>query len=550
MVSSERDVEKEADNLEKQSKIEIQQRNYKKAIHLLEKAKKLNIELGYKGQVKVINKKIEGVHNLISFEESDIKSDKREEINKINKLEKEGDNLLTYARKFEFNKEYSKAIKKYTEALNIYNQLGYSYQIDKIKKEINKIKVLNEQYKKEIKTPENDSFNLEKLPNRTNILNSKDRSEMNQEKRLRKISLEEFEKKKAEIESDKRKAEECLDKGNLAIRRAEFDIARKFYKKSIQYFKLLGWNKQIIILEKELNNIDSYEEEHQERLRNISQNNISNKQNSNNSSYLINETQNLHSKLKKDVLTNGLNDINRNKVLLESEKRRNVLRQKTEENIRKSKERDESLKRIEERQKRLEKENSELKKKSVKTREMETKKKVLLMEAEKALDKAKNCVDNNQYEKAREFYRTAIKIFKDLKWFDQVDVLYKEIKNLEAYKREYLKNLKEEEKRKKQLEMDYEKRIQKLKSESEFKKRSNLRDKQSLPKDIKKELERARMLLKKAEKEYEVCKYDRVLSRYNIILKIYRSIPKDLINFENEINELNSKIQTIKSKIV
>ena len=54
--------------------------------------------------------------------------------------------------------------------------------------------------------------------------------------------------------------------------------------------------------------------------------------------------------------------------------------------------------------------------------------------------------------------------------------------------------------------------------------------------------------MEKAEKEEKLGKFSRVLGRYEYILEIYMSIPKDVKNFSNEIYEIEKKISTLRSK--
>jgi len=65
------ELEKEAENLEKQSKEEFTQKNYVLAISLLEEAKEIYSKLGYQGKIGMINKRIFQLKNLVKFEKQD-----------------------------------------------------------------------------------------------------------------------------------------------------------------------------------------------------------------------------------------------------------------------------------------------------------------------------------------------------------------------------------------------------------------------------------------------------------------------------------------------
>ena len=92
------------------------------------------------------------------------------------------------------------------------------------------------------------------------------------------------------------------------------------------------------------------------------------------------------------------------------------------------------------------KEREVLKKQELQNREeefkiAEDKKKqnvILMKEGEIALDRAKMAIENKEFKEAKNFYREAIKIFKELGWFDQVDILYREVKMASDSKEIYL----------------------------------------------------------------------------------------------------------------
>ena len=65
------ELEKEAENLEKQSKEEFTQKNYVLAITLLEEANEIYFKLGYQGKIGMINKRIFQLKNLVKFEKQD-----------------------------------------------------------------------------------------------------------------------------------------------------------------------------------------------------------------------------------------------------------------------------------------------------------------------------------------------------------------------------------------------------------------------------------------------------------------------------------------------
>ena len=64
-------LEKKAEDLEIQSKIELNNKNFTPVISLLEEAKSIYAQLGFHGKIGMINQRIVRVRNLIKFEEKD-----------------------------------------------------------------------------------------------------------------------------------------------------------------------------------------------------------------------------------------------------------------------------------------------------------------------------------------------------------------------------------------------------------------------------------------------------------------------------------------------
>jgi hypothetical protein len=56
------------------------------------------------------------------------------------------------------------------------------------------------------------------------------------------------------------------------------------------------------------------------------------------------------------------------------------------------------------------------------------------------------------------------------------------------------------------------------------------------------------LLVEKADKEEKLGKYTRVIGRYEYILEIYNSIPKDIGDFSQQIYEIEKKIAVLQTK--
>ena len=97
-------------------------------------------------------------------------------------------------------------------------------------------------------------------------------------------------------------------------------------------------------------------------------------------------------------------------------------------------------------------------------------------------------------------------------------------------------------------EIEFQQRADEVLKEKEKYIDKKLSEQKALPPEMKRKLEQIGLLVEKAEKEEKLGKISRVLGRYEYILEIYMSIPKDVKNFSNEIYEIEKKISTLRSK--
>jgi len=97
-------------------------------------------------------------------------------------------------------------------------------------------------------------------------------------------------------------------------------------------------------------------------------------------------------------------------------------------------------------------------------------------------------------------------------------------------------------------ETEFQKRVDKALEEKERFMDKKLTEQKTIPPDIKRKLEQVSMMLEKAEKEEKLGKYSRVRGRYEYILEIYKTIPKEMVNFSNEIYEIEKKLSSIPTK--
>ncbi|MBD3193448.1 MAG: hypothetical protein GF317_00220 [Candidatus Lokiarchaeota archaeon] len=560
------DLEKLAEKVENQAKLEIKNRNYHKAIELLNKAKKLNQQLGFMGQIGIIEKKIKRVKNLIEFEKDDDSESKKQR--KL--LEEKGTKLLNIAE-FSFRDEkYKKSLKNYKEALSIYQELGFQYQCQKIKTNIEKIEEIISQNelsegntKKETKKEQETISKPSESPYLTKLKEKREKEELEAKKyeeiyhsrkqlkqervQSKEENYREYERKKRKEKELMKQAEEALDNGNNCINHKEFDKAKGYYKKSIELFTMMGWGHQVNILKKELDNIDSYKENYlaTKRLNQKKNEGIQEQYNQRENS-LLTQRKKFMNEMKKDLRKAPFDD-NKEELSMAEKIRRERYR-KTHESIIKAQQEEEFKNKISEKETWQEKKRSEERERLRKISEKKKKEELLLKEAEEKMDQGRYLVDQHKYDEAKILYKKAVDLFKTLGWFNQADTLYEEIKNLERYKREYIEKQRLENIRKKKEEEKYNKRVESLMNEQRHKERQRLIELSTLSPELQQSLQKAELLLKKAEKEEDLGKIRRVLSRYNYILTLYKKIPPEKLDLRSEIAEIEKKISLLKSQ--
>jgi mevalonate kinase len=94
----------------------------------------------------------------------------------------------------------------------------------------------------------------------------------------------------------------------------------------------------------------------------------------------------------------------------------------------------------------------------------------------------------------------------------------------------------------------FQKRVDDVIKEKQRVTEKKIAEQRAISPDIQRKLERIDLLVDKAEKEEKLGKYARVIGRYQYILEIYNSIPKDIGNFSQQIYEIEKKITLLKTK--
>ncbi len=95
---------------------------------------------------------------------------------------------------------------------------------------------------------------------------------------------------------------------------------------------------------------------------------------------------------------------------------------------------------------------------------------------------------------------------------------------------------------------DFQKRVDDATKEKQRYTEKKLAEQRALPPEIQKKLEKIHLLIEKAEKEEKLGKDSRVIGRYEYILEMYNSIPKEIGDFTPQVNEIEKKIALLQSK--
>jgi len=445
--------------------------------------------------------------------------------------EKEADQLEREAKDELSKKNYHSAIELFEKAKVINQELGFHGKGNMIDKRIQRTKrlilyetPLESEYTPTFERIEKNEISVDSHQSAKNQLVSKKIKETpaDIEKRKQKERI--------------KKAEAILDRGNKCINEHDYQNAKKCYDESIEIFKELGWSRQVQILEKERENIDFYKN----RFNKESQK----KKIDNKISYpLEKEPSKLQEKSINHVVKTQSAD------LTWAEKRRREIRERVDRSIKEVEDVTKSGVKIRQRDNKIQTKNHkrlELHKKIQDKKDQEEK---LLKEAELFLDQAKGKIKNHQYDEAKEFYRQAIKKFKDLGWFNEVNKIYAEIKNLEKYKFDFLKKQNQTILQKEKEDEMFQKRIEELKRKKEKREQIKFERMISLSEENKRKLKKANLLYKKAEKEESMGKIGRAIGRYEIILELYESMPSEKIDLSQEIKDIKTKLTDLKSKI-
>ena len=165
-------------------------------------------------------------------------------------------------------------------------------------------------------------------------------------------------------------------------------------------------------------------------------------------------------------------------------------------------------------------------------------------EAENLEKQSKGEFNRKNFVKAVNLLKEAQEIYSKLGFQGKVDMIKKRIAQL----MNVVKHQKQNTDIKTQNEEIFQRRVDKVLKEKERFSNQKLVEQRALSPEMKKNLEKIDLLLEKAKKEEKLGNYSRVTKRYELIIELYKSIPKEVMNYSNEVTEIEKKLTALHSK--
>jgi len=172
-----------------------------------------------------------------------------------------------------------------------------------------------------------------------------------------------------------------------------------------------------------------------------------------------------------------------------------------------------------------------------------------ISKGQEILEKGNQKLKQKDYDAAKVLYTQAIDLFTQLGWHDQITILKKELYNIDLYKKEEELKLKKTSYSKIKEEQDFQKRVSDVLDEKQKYAPKQQERRRAVSPEIKSKLEKVELVRAKADKEESMNKFSRVLARYQYILSLYNSIPKETIDLSEQILVVEQKILELKAKL-
>jgi tetratricopeptide (TPR) repeat protein len=347
---------------------------------------------------------------------------------------------------------------------------------------------------------------------------------------------------KSEVE-----AEELEKQAKDDMKLKNYEKSKLLFEKAKEIYIQLNYMGKVGVIDKQLTQIKRVlEYENRTKKTQPTTNNVNNTSIGETEKSLNKST--IERRIEKNSIETNMQD-DKEKAISEAELRRIKLREQSEKQERETELRIIQDSKIKEKEALKNEEVFKKKQEQEKIFKKDDEKEYSIKNAEVAMDRAKSAINNGEFNEAKDFYKKAIEIFKTIGWYDQVDILYTEIKNLEKYKTDFLKKRTYESRKQQQTEEYLQKRTEALIQEKNQKDALELASMQGLPPGIKNVLEKINMLKEKAEKEEKASKFERALNRYKYILELYNTLPSDKIDLTKEISEIKKMMAELEEKI-
>ncbi|MFX1377249.1 MAG: hypothetical protein ACFFA0_15710 [Promethearchaeota archaeon] len=165
-------------------------------------------------------------------------------------------------------------------------------------------------------------------------------------------------------------------------------------------------------------------------------------------------------------------------------------------------------------------------------------------EAEKLEKQSKDEFTKKNFVPAISFLKEAQEIYKKLGFQGKIDMLNRRINQL----KNLVKYNTADSVVKTKSEVEFQQGMNKALKEKQLSTHKKISEQKVLTPEMKKKLEQIGLLVEKANKEEKLGKLSRVIGRYEYILEIYKTIPKELIDSSNEIYKIEKKLSTLRSK--
>ena len=171
----------------------------------------------------------------------------------------------------------------------------------------------------------------------------------------------------------------------------------------------------------------------------------------------------------------------------------------------------------------------------------------LIAKGQGLLEKGNEKLKRKEYDEAKSSYTQAIELFTQLGWHNQISILEKELRNIDMYKKETDKKEEIARLNKLKQEQDFQTRVSKAMGEKQ-KYNEKTQQQPTISPDIRRKLQKIKLVQEKAEKEEKSNNFSRALARFQYILELYQSIPKESIDLSKKISEVEQKILDLNAK--